>query len=732
VDCPDTGTIRPETAKPGWWHWAAPGWADMYAHDLRWEDGGGSKPTDSGIDGTGIHAAVTLILEGDLGLKASGLTGALGGGVCPTDSTVYEPICNTWLQAVDWPEFEWSSIQLVFHDLPAGEYELYSYHNHFGCYRGDEEEYTPVTCDCLCNPAPPMPEIRAMSCKEARELPYQAADPWSKLFPGIDWTTGPWPEGVTSIQEAYNVQPQQVTTDAELVPSLIKFSTDGSPVLILYKAGCCERDPVRPGRVGGRGILNAFRLVMSGEIPLLPASDPRPPDGANDVDPNVVLGWSPGANASSHDMYFGVNFDDLNDANTSSSVYQGTQSLDANSYDPCGFLELGTTYYWRIDESNGPKLSKGQVWHFTVDDGKARVPSPRDGASTASRDLILSWTAGILVAYHDIYFGTNLYDVNDANITATLDTYMGRQDLDANTYSASGLEFAQSYYWRIDEVNDGNNIIKGDVWSFVVAEYIVVDDMESYTPGWDSPHPISDGWIYGTTNLTGSALDLGTAPGDPIHQGQQSMSYTYWNGFDFGAGYYSEIEHQYPDPCNWTALGVEALTLYFYGDPNNDAGDFEQMYVGLKDDDGNYAEVRYGDGENEDMNDIRIAQWQVWNIDLQDFNNGGVDLTDVNTVYIGFGDRYNLFIPGGTGTVYFDDISLYPPRCILSFRSQELAAVDLSNNCIVDFADIKMMSDAWLQSGQNTADVYEDSIVNLKDFAVLANSWLEKELWPEL
>jgi hypothetical protein len=307
MEC-DGVTIIPETAKPGWWLWAPPGWWDMYSHDCMWENGGGSKPADSGIDGTGIHAAVTLICEGDLGLKASGLTGALGGGVCPTGSTVHEPICNTWLQAVDWPEFEWSSIQLALHDLPAGEYTLYSYHNHFGCYRGEEEEYTPVTCDCLCNPAPPMPEIRAMSCKEARELPYQAADPWSKLFPGIDWTTGPWPEGVTSIQEAYNVQPQQVTTDAELVPSVIKFQTDGSPVLVLYKAGCCERDPVRTGRVGGRGILNAFRLVMSGEIPLLPAYGPRPPDGANDIDPSVVLGWSPGASASSHDVYFGVNF----------------------------------------------------------------------------------------------------------------------------------------------------------------------------------------------------------------------------------------------------------------------------------------------------------------------------------------------------------------------------------------------------------------------------------------
>ncbi|MHC4337504.1 MAG: hypothetical protein ACYSTG_06085, partial [Planctomycetota bacterium] len=56
--------------------------------------------------------------------------------------------------------------------------------------------------------------------------------------------------------------------------------------------------------------------------------------------------------------------------------------------------------------------------------------------------------------------------------------------------------------------------------------------------------------------------------------------------------------------------------------------------------------------------------------------------------------------------------------------------VDFSNNCIVDFADVEVMAGEWLQSGQNTADVYEDSIVNLKDFVLLANSWLAEQLWP--
>ncbi|MHC4338066.1 MAG: hypothetical protein ACYSTG_09025 [Planctomycetota bacterium] len=465
--------------------------------------------------------------------------------------------------------------------------------------------------------------------------------------------------------------------------------------------------------------------VIPSVQPLEAAYSPSPPDGAENVHPNVVLKWKPGQHTASHDVYFGTSFDSVNDANITLTLdaYMGTQNLDANSYDPCGFLELGTAYYWRIDEVNEGETLKGQVWRFRVDDGKARNPNPVNGGWSASTNTILSWTPGVLAAAHDVYFGTNFDSVNDANTTLTLDTYMGTQNLDASTYGCSGLEFAQTYYWRIDEVNDGS-IRKGDVWSFAMVEYIVVDDVESYTPGSGSPHPISGVWIDGTTNQTGSSLDVGTAPGDPVHQGQQSMRYEYYNGFDFGAGYYSEIEHQYPDPCNWTALGVEALTLYFYGNPDNNDGDFEQMYVILEDSNGTYAESRY---PLEDMNDIRLEDWQEWNIALADFT--GVNLAAVKKLYIGFGYRGN-WLPGGFGFVHFDDIILYPPRCILSYRSQELAAVDLSNNCAVDFADVKVMSDAWLQSGQNTADIYEDGVVNLKDFAVLANSWLAEQLWP--
>jgi len=55
-----------------------------------------------------------------------------------------------------------------------------------------------------------------------------------------------------------------------------------------------------------------------------------------------------------------------------------------------------------------------------------------------------------------------------------------------------------------------------------------------------------------------------------------------------------------------------------------------------------------------------INRPREWTIDLQLFADQGVDLTDVDTISIGFGERNNPQ-PGGWGTMSFDDIRLYRP-----------------------------------------------------------------------
>jgi hypothetical protein len=56
-------------------------------------------------------------------------------------------------------------------------------------------------------------------------------------------------------------------------------------------------------------------------------------------------------------------------------------------------------------------------------------------------------------------------------------------------------------------------------------------------------------------------------------------------------------------------------------------------------------------------NAIQIETWTQWDIDLQEFVYQGVDMTDVHTIGLGFGDRNNPQ-PGGSGKIYFDDIRL--------------------------------------------------------------------------
>ncbi|MHC4213568.1 MAG: hypothetical protein ACYSWP_09375 [Planctomycetota bacterium] len=278
----------------------------------------------------------------------------------------------------------------------------------------------------------------------------------------------------------------------------------------------------------------------------------------------------------------------------------------------------------------------------------------------------------------------------------------------------------QTYYWRIDEVNPGYANSKGDVWSLRIISCLAVDDMESYCE--DIGCWISETWIDNYTNLTGSYIVLGEAP-DPIHGGSQSMEFWYDNDYYWADYYYSETERAFGDPCDWSGSGAKALSLYFYGDPGNDADATEQMYLGLEDISGpdSYAEIRYGDN-GEDMNDIKVADWKQWIVSLSDYNDAGMSLSDVNNIYIGFGDRSDPVI-GGSGIVFFDDIEICSSACI----GNEPAA-DLTGDCAVDYKDLKVLCDQWLNSGSLTADLYPDNKVDYKDFAILGNSWLEDNL----
>ncbi len=102
---------------------------------------------------------------------------------------------------------------------------------------------------------------------------------------------------------------------------------------------------------------------------------------------------------------------------------------------------------------------------FTVSSAQASDPKPVNEVTDVPRDVVLSWTVGEFADKHNVYFGTDFDNVNNANTDSPLLVGPG---LDPNTFDPGRLEFDQSYYWRTDEVSAPPDltVFKGDVWSF--------------------------------------------------------------------------------------------------------------------------------------------------------------------------------------------------------------------------------------------------------------------------
>jgi len=614
------------------------------------------------------------------------------------------------------------------------------------------------------------------------------------------------------------------------------------------------------------------------------ALNPKPPHNATDVECNPTLSWKSGKYADKHDVYLGDDFFDVSDANTDNHsqpgllYYSGDQ--DANSY-PVSILTPGKTYYWRVDEVNeagpDPKFWQGDIWSFTVGIPRASNPVPPDDANFVSPVVQLSWREDPYTDKHDVYFGIDFNDVNDAdrdNHTQPGLLYYSEAQ-DANYYPVGGalyLDFNQVYYWRIDEVNTADPCVwKGSVWSFTTAPYLLIDDFESYNPSlagtWIaggnataslSVKPIHEGeqameidysnagapyfseasaiantlnsllgnnwraqdvkalslWFHGIPDLSGSYTYAGgkytlTADGIGIPATGKADSFHFVYGLTtnatgsiyarvlnvkntdpyakagvmirdtldqdarFGAvvvtpekgvmfqyrataggsaasvtktgitapcwvkveyvkqgptafvkGYYATTEGV---PTSWTAIGQAQVTLGTLNlglcatsssydkmctarisdvttlpvtalTNNQDIGrvynDAAPMYVVLEDGLANDGIVYHPD-----PNVTRTGAWKEWRIDLNDFIVQGVNVADVDKIYIGFGDKA---APGGSGIVYIDDIRLY----LAEFYEPECPwDKDLARNGVIDFGDLRLAAKNWLMSDYNVTPV---------------------------
>jgi len=211
----------------------------------------------------------------------------------------------------------------------------------------------------------------------------------------------------------------------------------------------------------------------------------------------------------------------------------------------------------------------------------AQEPSPTDAADDVIREIVLEWEAGDYADTHDVYFGTSYDDVNNASRTNPMDVLVSQGQSGTIYAPDNRLEFSQTYYWRVDEVNAApdNAIYTGEVWSFTVepfayaVEGIVATTNTTYEEG-RGPELVVDGSGLNEDDqhaTTPTTMWAGAPPADGS---------TPYIAFEFDRVYklYEMLVWNYNmDFEAFLGLGIKETTIEYSedGDTWTTLGDFE-------------------------------------------------------------------------------------------------------------------------------------------------------------
>ena len=222
-----------------------------------------------------------------------------------------------------------------------------------------------------------------------------------------------------------------------------------------------------------RGKIDDFRIynrVLTDQeieelaiLPTIKAYQPDPGIAATkilDADRAITLSWKPGEGATAHDVYFGTDFDDVNTATR--GVPKGvllSQGQTDTNYPVTTKLDVGTDYYWRIDEVRGDSsIVDGDVWDFSTEEYLLVDDFEYEDVNMSEPNLRGVWDADLLVDPNDpnslhleewsVHTGKAMrFDYN--NITSPYYSKVWRDYASNQDWTGSGVK-ALSFWFRGD------------------------------------------------------------------------------------------------------------------------------------------------------------------------------------------------------------------------------------------------------------------------------------------
>jgi len=501
-----------------------------------------------------------------------------------------------------------------------------------------------------------------------------------------------------------------------------------------------------------KGIFEQFGLseVRFFSVPVS-ARAPSPAPGTTDIELDITFDWSSGREATRHDVYF---------SNNLHAVIEGIEpaaTVSESSYGPVS-LDVGTTYYWRIDEVNDtetPTIWQGDIWDFTT--VEYLIVDDFESYNAEENQIWWAWKDGLGYvahgnepAYPGNGTGAVVGDENTDSFTEETIVHGGKQSMPLTynnnkqgylNYSEATMTLNSQRDWTVRGVRELSLWFRGypasvgsffeapvgtytitaageDIWNEadqfhyafkqltgVGSITVKIENVEN-TNVWakagamiretldaDSRFvgvfitPVNGCSFQARTNTGTAAISDSTVWTDE----QRSVTAPYWVKLERDVtgsfrGYFSEdgvnwqtmiwkpnvsmgsnvyiglalTSHDVALTCEAVFSGVNTTGTVTGQWQSQDIGilsnSAESMYITVNNSTGEPAIVYHDDPAA-----TQIDTWTEWIIPLQAFADQGMNLTDVDNLSIGLGNRDNPQ-PGGSGKMFFDDIRLYGSR----------------------------------------------------------------------
>ena len=297
---------------------------------------------------------------------------------------------------------------------------------------------------------------------------------------------------------------------------------------------------------------------------------------------------------------------------------------------------------------------------------KVSAPYPHDRAADIKRAVTLTWTAAAGAISHDVYFGADA-DAVKAATAATSGIYRGNLPYGSESNSVSGLSFGQKYYWRVDEITSSGNH-KGDVFSFRVEPFPIIDDFEGYS----GTAQLRGLWSDGNSN-TSLVLSSDILGGCMLvnYGANQIVRKTFAAPEDLGGKLYINVMLK-----GKTTNSDDTVTLVLKDSGNQTAQKVLFRYSGL-----------------------RNAKWKTYSTAIGGF--AGINLGSIQEITLVFSP--SPASSSNSGQVFIDEITLTDDKRYID--------ADLDGDGVVGLFDLSLVCGKWLESETTPVQEPQDALV---------------------